>query len=276
MEIVARDYPRVGRYGNGLRRGVVGVSVFVESRGSGFPVVLLHGAPTTVEHMRPLAERLSAHYRTLLVHLPGYGRSAALDPYDLDVAHEAVERAADENGVKSCAFVGLSGGSYRSFAIATRRRIDVRAIVAIGGIAYFPSEIAERLRSYRGPLEAGVDTDPIIEAAMITTARARADAECVADVRNWARAISRANLANELDALAGAPDLRSAIAELDVPILLRVGDADPATPPALSREIASVARHATLEVVSDVGHTILREDFEATAVSIERFSRAVL
>ena len=65
----------------------------IEDRGRGAPVVFLHGAPTTPAYLRPLAERLSRGFRTLLVHLPGYGDRPALRPYRMDQAHTRVEES---------------------------------------------------------------------------------------------------------------------------------------------------------------------------------------
>jgi hypothetical protein len=42
-----------------------------------------------------------------------------------------------------------------------------------------------------------------------------------------------------------------------------------ATPPERSEEIAAVARRAVVQVVPEVGHALLSEDFDATTRAIE-------
>lgn len=245
------------------------MSLHVEVHGSGFPVVVLHGAPTTPDHMRPLAERLGRRWRALLVHLPGYGKSASLLPYDLPRSHVLLEEALASLGVKQAAFVGLSGGSYRSFTLATRGNVRAVAIVGLGPVADFPPDEAAGLIAYGVPIRRGDALEPIIESVMVS-AMTRKNPAWVADVRAWATATPREEMAQELAAFAHAPDLRPAIAKLDIPILLRVGDADLATPPVRARRIDAVAKRVSLEIVPGAGHALLCEDFDGTAASTER------
>jgi pimeloyl-ACP methyl ester carboxylesterase len=246
-----------------------------EILGSGFPVVILHGAPTAPSHMRPLAERLSCEWKTVLVHLPGYGRTPETLPYDLEAAHTALEQTLAGIGVREAMLIGLSGGSYRSFALATRGRIDVKAVVGLGAMADVLPGHAAKLIAYGEMIRRGDALEPLLEAINLTE-RGKTNAVWLADIRSWATATSRENLAQELEAFARAPDLKPAIARLDIPILLRVGELDPATPASASERIAGAARNATLEIVPGVSHAILSEDFDATAASIERHLSRVL
>lgn len=246
----------------------------VEARGVGAPVVLLHGSPTTPAHLRPLAARLSVRYRTLLVHLPGYGESAALEPYDLDASHGLVEDSLAAIGLSEAHFVGFSGGAYRAFAIATRTRLRVLSIAGLAAIAEVSREEGATLAGFAQMLRAGgVDPGPILEQRMLSP-EGRMNPDWVADVISWGAAIAPPQLASELEAFASAPDLRVAVANLDVPILLRVGALDVASPPARSTLIAAVAKRAVLEEVAGAGHALLCEDFDATAASVERHLRA--
>lgn len=245
----------------------------IEERGSGVPIVLLHGAPTAPAHLQPLAERLAREWRTLLVHLPGYGESSPLHPYDIERAHVAVEEALLARGVAEAHFVGHSGGAYRAFALATRHAIRARSISGLSALAWFPEEMGKSFAAFAAMLRNGDDVVDAVEALMLTP-RGRQNPEWVRDVRSWSSASPAAHLASELEAFSSAPDLRDALAQLDVPILLRVGALDEATPPVRSEEISSVARNASMQLVDGVGHAILCEDFDATATAIERHLRS--
>lgn len=241
----------------------------VDERGSGSAVVLLHGSPTAPEHMAGLAERLSARWRVLLVHLPGYRRSSPLEPYAMDHSHALVEEALGARGVRRAHVIGFSGGGYRAIALACRGALDVLSLVVLAGAANFEEDEKKGLTAYVGMLRAGVDPVPIVVDIMLSP-RGRENASSVADITSWCSAISAEDLARELEAFVGAPDLRPRLAELDIPILARVGSIDAASPPERSKRIAAVARRGWLEEVPGVGHALLREDFEATAASIER------
>jgi len=246
----------------------------IEDRGTGAALVLLHGTPTMPRHLRPLAERLSARWRTLLVHLPGYGESASLVPYDLDRAHELVEEAVAARGVVRAHLIGHSGGANRALAIATRGKLAVASIVALSPIARFPYEVARGYIELAGGLRGGADLTPMMAELMLSPA-GRTHPDWVAEVQSWAHASRGDDLARELEAFAHSPDLLGAIGRLEMPILLRVGALDRATPTVFSDEIVGAAKHATLQVVLDVGHAILCEDLEGTADAIARHLEVV-
>jgi 3-oxoadipate enol-lactonase len=229
----------------------------------------------------PLAERLARSWRVLLVHLPGYGRSAPLEPYSLEHSHALVEESLVARGVRDAHLVGFSGGAYRAFALASRRESALRArsVVSLAGVANFTEEEKEGLAQYvrllRGGIERPFDpfqAGPILVDLMLSP-RGREHPLWVEDIRSWATAIVPDDLARELEAFIGAPDLRPRIAMLELPVLVRVGSIDAASPPERSRRIAEVATRAAFEEVPGVGHALLCEDFESTAASIERHLR---
>jgi pimeloyl-ACP methyl ester carboxylesterase len=246
------------------------MKLYVELRGAGEAVVFLNGYPVRIEYLRPLGERLARERKSAIVHLPGYGESPALSPYDAERSHELVEDALLEHGIREATFVGYSFGLYRAIALALRGRVRARAIVGLAGVAGYEPAQAAQFRELAKILGPETDLAAILETVMLSeSARQRPDR--VAEVRSWAGATSVEDLRAEIFAMSSAPDLLPRVAELDVPLLLRVGGDDVGAPPARSRQIAAVAKRCTLEEVEGVGHTILSEDFEATARSIEAF-----
>ena len=244
----------------------------VEERGSGAAVVLLHGAPTSPEHLRRLAERLARSYRVLLVHLPGYGLTRPIEPYAMAHSHALVEEALLARGVREAHLIGFAGGAYRAFALAVRGEIVVRTVTSLAGATDVSEEDKTRLIQYVAMLRAGVDAAPVL-VDLVLTPRGRGNPQSVEDVRSWATACAPEDLARELEAFITAPDLRSQLAELDIPVLVRVGAIDAASPPERSRRIAAAARHVWHEEVPGVGHALLCEDFDATVASVERHLR---
>ena len=245
----------------------------LEDRGAGTPIVLFHGTPTTPDHLRPLAERLARSWRTLLLHLPGYGKSEPLEPYDVELSHALIEDTLAALDIEKAHFVTHSCGAYRAFALAGRRRIQSITISALGAVAHFPPATVASFLEFAALLRKAVDLSDAVTQLMLTH-DGRQQPAWVADVRRWATASAPAHLASELEAFARAPDLRDVIRRLDTPILLRVGVLDAATTPERSSEIAAVARKCVMQLVPEVGHALLCEDFEATASAIEQHLRA--
>ena len=237
-------------------------TIHVRELGAGPAVLLLHGTPTTPEHLEPLARALSSSYRVLLAHSPGYGETPAIEPYALDVVHEALEAAVLRARAADVAIVGFSGGAHHAFALACRAQLRVRGVASLAGSANM-GDARQRLVQTAAALRANVDLSETVPGLFLSPAAA-AIADARAEVMTWIKATSWGTLANELEALANAPDLLPALEKLDLPILLRVGALDLAAPPNESQRVATACKRATLQVVPDVGHALLTEDFAGT------------
>ncbi len=239
----------------------------LDARGDSGPfVVLLNGTPVVPEHLTPLLERLSARYRALHVHLPGYGRSAPLRPYDLDESHRLVEETLKARGAQEVHLVGFSGGGYRALALAARGKLDVRSISLLAGFRGFTPEQRPGYHEYARLLRAGVDLAPALPGLMLSPG-AQSNAAWVDHVKSWATAASTEDMANELEALAESPVID--VTSLTAPILARVGALDAAVPVAASEELKTLAPDVTVQIAPGAGHALLLEDFAGTAAAIE-------
>src|SRR3954447_17162415 len=74
---------------------------------AGPPIVLLHGASSNLETMRPLGELLAKHHRVILIDRPGHGWSARGDVRNSSPAVQAkiIQQALQKLGVAQAIFV---------------------------------------------------------------------------------------------------------------------------------------------------------------------------
>ncbi len=239
---------------------------------SGTPVVLLHGMPTEPDHLVPLARALSGSHRTLLVHLPGYGKSPPLPaPYSVERCRELIEEALAAQGVDAATLIGFSGGAWHGIGLALRGKLRVEKLVSLGGLAGLDAEQQAAFHGFAAALRAGQDLRPVAPGQFLASDFAASHPEAVAGVTSWLDAIAPADLAAELDATADAPDQRPRLAELAMPILCRAGELDAAVPPQASRSIVEGVQHGTLQLVPGKGHALLYEDFDATVRAVREF-----
>lgn len=265
-----REQPSAVR-GSGLRRRVSGdQNVFIEHRGRGTDIVLLHGAAMGPTHLRALADRLAARFHVLTVHRPGYGSSDSVRPYDSAACLERIETALLRAEVQRPLLVGVSVGGDQCVDLAVRGRIDARGVVMIGA-PHYGGEARRAARAIARTLRAGGDVRSALTDRMLGP-RGHDDLRCISEVRSWLSASRQPDLAEELIAVADDfDDRRTELAALEVPVLLRMGTADRMSPTdyvASARELMPKAR---VETVPGCGHALLLEDYEATAASIEHF-----
>ena len=113
--------------------------------GHGPTIVLVHGLGSRIEHWLPTARILARHHRVVLVDLPGHGDAAMLEPFSLDQAEAALDRAiaAEDNG--AVVLVGHSVGGLVSAAEAIDHPARVRALVLVE--APLKQDLTERERA---------------------------------------------------------------------------------------------------------------------------------
>lgn len=232
------------------------------------PIALLVGSPVPRSHLLPLAERLAKGFHVLLVDLPGHGDSPSLVEHTMTGTLDALEETLSPLATSGLGLVGLSSGGYRALALAVRGRLPVRAVVSLGGFASLPDDERRGVPGMCEVIRAGVDMADLFVARFLSPGFAAAHPDAVAEVRSWA--VPRDEiLVKELQALAASNDLRPHLGALQVPVVVRVGDLDVATPVDRSEDIAKRCG-AKLEVVRDAGHLLPLEDLGGTADSVER------
>ena len=247
----------------------VALMLDVEEWGQGPAVVLLHGMPHPISDYAPVIERLRGTHRVIAPYLPGYGKSPRLTPYELPRVRDLIIDALAARGVQRASVVGFSQGVLHALALALDPRLDVTSVVALAGHpGYRADEPHPQTRGFIATLRAGADlTSPQWRA--MAAGRFTAKPEFGEAVAGWLSIVPADVLADEMEG-ALAIDLRPRLAEIRVPVHVRVGDRDPAVLPATARQISDGCPHGTLEIVPGLGHAQCLEDPSGTAEYVAR------
>lgn len=251
--------------------------MYVRDVGGGPAVLLLHGTPSPADDWQPVADALASRFRVLIPDLPGYGQSAPLTDASVERVGDALAAMLAERGVTQLAMIaGYSTGVYRALDLVLRRRVTTGLVVALAGMAYFDDESRALRREVSRRMRADVaylTTDEVaqlMQDLMLSEHWLRTHPDDGVRVARWPQLTTAAALADELDALADARDLRPELARLAAPIYARVGSEHRGARPAWSEDIACHAPRCELDIVPGCGHAILLEDREATCAAIVR------
>lgn len=245
--------------------------------GPGPVTLLLHGAPTApLEYFQPLIDALSPSRRLLLPDSPGYGRSAPLPPpYSLARLEAETEQMLLDHCVREVDVVGFSFGAFRGLSLALSSRVRVRKAVLMGAFAVLTDEHRAAFHGLASTLRAKSSFDPALRqslpAGMLAPAALAANPSLAKQIDRWLDATTPQVLSDELEAVTGPTRFDPRLASLQVPILLRVGALDAATPAAYSEGLAKLLPRATLQVVPGCGHALLLEDAPETVRAILEF-----
>lgn len=150
IALVSNPPPAVGV----ARLGAVGCGMAellaYEDRGSGPPVVFLHGITADRRHWEPVVDLLVDDFRCISVDALGHGASPRTPPYDLFAQVGALGALLDDLDIGPPVLVGHSAGAFTATMYAAGQ--PTRAVVNVDqrlDIAAFRSEIeplGDRLR----------------------------------------------------------------------------------------------------------------------------------
>jgi pimeloyl-ACP methyl ester carboxylesterase len=108
------------------------LSMYYEARGSGEPLVLLHGAYMNIEMMARLLSGLAENRRVIAVELQGHGRTADVDrPITYEHLADDTAGLLRHLEIESADVVGYSMGGAAALQLAIRHRAAVRKLVVI-------------------------------------------------------------------------------------------------------------------------------------------------
>ena len=128
-----------------------GIQLYYERRGSGRPVLLLHGGTGVGDDWRHLFPEPPATLELISPDLRGHGRSD--NPgrsFTIEQIADDMLALIDELGIESLDAVGMSLGAKALLHVATKRPQALKRMVLISGAAWFP-ESARQLMASAAP-----------------------------------------------------------------------------------------------------------------------------
>lgn len=237
--------------------------------GHGPTLVMVHGLGSRNAQWLPTARLLARHWRVVLVDLPGHGDTDMPDPFSLDRAENALDRAILDEGGGPVVLVGHSLGGLVAAAEAIDHPERVRRLVLIE-TALRPQVDAAGRAALLEALDG--EYDQVLRSAYTEFGRDSAQGVALYQevrgldprhIKPWIR-------------LALSADLSKDAANLRMPVLAVLaerswgrGEAWPATAEALGY---SRIPHLTKERIEGCGHFVMLDRPEALARLIERFA----
>lgn len=234
-------------------------------------VVLLHGQVFDGRLWDEVIPSLAPR-RVLVPDFPGHGRSSAEPVRPLADSHVELEAQLLARGVREAFVVGYSLGSWHALGLALRGKLSVKGLYLLGP---WPGADAAVLAQFAGlaPLARTRQLDwvEVFLGNCFSKDWAATHPATLAATRERIREGSAHALIEELTHFPAMEDFRPRAGELSMPVLIRVGDADPSTPAVAAEAFAKNVKQCRLEVVPGVAHHYLAQDFEGTVASIKRF-----
>jgi pimeloyl-ACP methyl ester carboxylesterase len=253
---------------------VDGVRVHYVDRGTGTPVVLLHGNAVRLEDFAAsgLIEKLAETHRVIAFDRPGFGLSER--PRDRlwtpQAQAELLHKAFAQLGIERPVVLGHSWGTLVAIALALRENVDVQRLILVSGY-YFPAARLDVLLAAPAAIPIIGDVMRYTVSAILTRLLLRRSIKAMfapqAVPGEFLPVLRREMLvrpgqirANAEDAafmIPGARALSKRYAELTMPVAIFAGEADKIVDPERhARKLHAVLSNSELKVVRGQGHML--------------------
>ena len=253
---------------------VNGVRTFWSERGSGDPLVLVHGLGGTGEGIfKHLLAPLSARHRVITYDLRGSGRSSVTPgPYTVELLAADLDALLTALGLDGVTLVGHSLGGGIVLEHAATRPERVRAVVGIGAVTGLPEQGKEGMEARAQTVERQ-GMAAVAETVATNGLAPSFREEHPEELRALAALIESndaAGYAAQCRALV-AMDVTSRLSEVRCPVLLVCGEKDQASPPAANGANAALIPNARLVELPDTAHIIPWEKPDALLAELTGF-----
>jgi pimeloyl-ACP methyl ester carboxylesterase len=128
------------KYADGSSKfiSIDGLSVHYRDEGKGFPIVLLHGAASSLQTWDVWVKDLSKDYRVIRLDLPGYGLTGpnAGKDYSMHWYVNFLDTFLDKINVKNCYLAGNSLGGHIAGEFAFEHKYSVKKLILIDSGGY--------------------------------------------------------------------------------------------------------------------------------------------
>jgi pimeloyl-[acyl-carrier protein] methyl ester esterase len=235
------------------------VTLYVDIRGEGPDLVLLHGWALHGGMWGPWLDDLAQHSRLHVVDLPGHGRSDWLAATS-DLA--GLARAVVAAVPRGAAVLGWSLGGMVALELARQHPRHLRALVLVATTPKF-SAGPDWQHGMRADVLAGFTTGLALDyrrtVQNFLALQARGDDRARETLRLLRSRLDSHGAPDQRALAAGLgilrdADLRDALPRIALPVLVIAGEHDRLTPPDAGRELASGLPEARFRLIERCGH----------------------
>jgi pimeloyl-ACP methyl ester carboxylesterase len=244
-------------------------------KGSGLPVVLIHGFCESKEVWKDFQEILSSKFRVICPDLPGFGQSPLKKKeitieYMADKVHDLLK----ELGIEKSVVIGHSLGGYVTLAYAEKYESSLLGIGLFHSTAFpdSPEKKKNRMKTIEFVEKHGSE---VFADSFIPSLFFEPNKEKLKDTISWLKQIAGATPAEGIIAASKAMRERKnrteVLKNIKVPVLFIIGEEDGAVPLDASLEQASMPDKSVKHILSETGHMGMFEKKDDSLKIVEEF-----
>jgi len=249
-----------------------------EESGHGFPLILLHGFPHNRSLWADQLFGLSDRVRVIAPDLRGFGDSPGREPFSMESYADDVAELMERLELDCAIIGGLSMGGYVAFEFLRRHRERVHSLILSDTK---PGADNDETKTKRRALQEVARTKGAIAVAdaqitgMVGATTRESQPELVQRMHGMMAAQPVEGIVGALDAMMNRKDSTPMLPDIDLPVLIVVGEEDALTPEKESRAMHAAIPGSVLEVIPQAGHVSNVEQHVQFNSSVRNFLASV-
>jgi 2-hydroxy-6-oxonona-2,4-dienedioate hydrolase len=258
---------------------ICGIRTVYYERGSGPPLVLVHGMFGDFADWETVLEPLAGGFRVVAPDLPGFGASAKPDAaYDTEFFLNWLRGFLDALNIERTVLVGNSFGGEIAvlFALAHPERVQRLVLASSGGLRFYSEAERSEIQS-KFSVENFKALTPAIHAWMFGAIFAEKGAAWKRYLEKQNRKLLRDDFGDYAVALyrsittAFSLYFEEELTRLRIPVLLVWGDRDVVFPMPLAERALGLLPNGELVILEGAGHAPQLENPEEFVAALQRF-----
>lgn len=246
-------------------------SLYFTERGSGAPLLLVHGLMVTGEMFQPVIEHLASRYRVIVPDLRGHGQSQGLPPpYTAAQLASDLSHLLDDLGIGSAAVLGYSQGGAIAQQLALDHPQQCDQLILACTYAFNMASLREKMEGYLVPFLLRIFGSRRFAKFILSQGMKQLDKERA----DWLIGL----LASQDTKLMVSAwretmmfDSRTRLTEIKCPTLIVAGSNDEAVPIHHARMLHDGISGSRLEIVEGVDHTLIWSHPETLLRVVDEF-----
>ena len=249
--------------------------LYSETFGTGKPITLVHGWAMHSGIWRGFAKALAQHYQVTCIDLPSHGRSEKITPFTLEAVSDTLVNALPNES--SCC-LGWSLGATVVLDIARRYPERVNSLILLAGNPLFV-----RSEQWAGVKPSVLDNFATSLSDDCQATLLRFLALQVNNLPNGKRLLKELKAAvmecepPDHESLQGGlnilkhTDLRAALAQLNIPVSIILGDKDTLVPVKVATQLQQLSGNLEVNILNGAGHIPFLSHPQQLLMLISRF-----
>ncbi len=250
-----------------------------DSKGNGYPVVVVHGTPWSSFNLRHLIAGLSNEYKVYYFDLLGYGQSdKSNNDVSLGIQNEVLSRLIDHWGIDKPIAIGHDFGGTTVLRTHLINKKEYKKMIVIDPVAISPwgSSFFKHVNKHEEAFSGMPDYihEAIVETYIKTASHNELSLETIDGIlKPWTGKYGKAAFYRQIAQASSkyTDEIQNEYKSIETPTLILWGEEDSWIPLDKGKELNRLIPNSKMKIIPNSGHLVIEEKYVELINEIKEF-----